>query len=499
MRNGKQSWGVLGLIAIGICIGLVIGGIGKDQEAAQAQSKGINEVSSSLEQATINVSQQVGKAVVSIVTEARQKSGVSRKYHFQGEPFGEEFGDDIFKRFFEDFFGSMPERDSKRTGLGSGVIIDKDGYILTNEHVVAETDSIKVKLSDGREFDAEVKGKDPYSDLAVIKIKANNLPVAALGDSDSLRIGQWVMAIGNPFGISLENPDPTVTVGVVSALHRNLPSAGRRTRALDDLIQTDAAINPGNSGGPLVDLQGRIIGINVAIFSTSGGYQGIGFAVPVNKAKAVLNRLIKGEEIDYGWLGVSIQTINEELRSYFKLQEADKGVIVSEVFADSPAEKAGLKEGDLIIEFNAKKINSSRDLVGMVTATDVGKKVPLTIVRSGKKMQVFITLGKRPGDVETAAAGVSEKEGRWRGMEVKDAAAFEGRRIPQSTGMKGVIVVAIDPDTPADKSGLSVGDRIISIEGQAVNSAENFVNVAKKIKGDALVKTDKGYVIIKEK
>ncbi|HDN85752.1 MAG TPA: trypsin-like serine protease, partial [Candidatus Omnitrophica bacterium] len=258
-----------------------------------------------LEEATIKVAEKVGKAVVSISTVVRKKMG---RWEFE-PPFEDEF----FRRFFEEFFGEFP-RERKEIGLGSGVIIDKDGYILTNEHVIQGAEEIKVRLPDGREFKAEVKGVDKRSDLAVIKINAHNLPVAELGDSDNLKIGQWVVAIGNPFGFAIESPQPTVTVGVISALHRYLPRIGKRERFYDDLIQTDAAINPGNSGGPLVDLNGKVIGINVAIITTSGGYEGIGFAIPINRAKRILGKLIRGEKILYGWLGITIQDLNEDLR-----------------------------------------------------------------------------------------------------------------------------------------------------------------------------------------
>jgi len=490
-----------GCAALGIIMGIVIGGHWGSPEDARTQISSKALSAANLEDATISVSAEIGKAVVSVVTEVHQKTS-RRRFYFEGDPF-DGLGDDTFRKFFDEFFGGSPQRDLKRMGVGSGVIIDKDGYILTNEHVVGEASNVKVKLFDGREFEAEVKGKDAFSDLAVIKIKAQNLPVAELGDSNQLRIGQWVMAIGNPFGISLENPEPTVTVGVVSALHRTLPSLGRSERSMDDLIQTDAAINPGNSGGPLVDLRGKIIGINVAIFSTSGGYQGIGFAVPIDKAKVILNRLIKGESIDYGWIGLTIQSMNEELKTYFKLKDDVTGVIVSEVFKDSPAEKAGIKEGDLIIAFDGKKVESSRDLVNKVTSTEVGKKIPVSIMRAGKPMTVGITLGKRPAEIDSAAEegkkAPSDQEAKWRGLVVKELSETAARRYMLPAGVKGVVVVTIEPDTPADQSGISVGDSIAGVEGEPVKTIADFLSVTRKVKGDALLKTDKGYIIVKEK
>lgn len=282
MKPRKITFGIL-FVLIGTLIG--IGVSIKLDNFVPVHSQALKQeapVSGALniEDAVIKVAATSGRAVVSISTEHIAKLGGGKSFYF-GYPFGSSpFGEDeFFRKFFEDFFGEMPRREYKQMGLGSGVIIDKDGYILTNEHVISEADKITVTLPDGREFKGEVKGKDARSDLAVIKIDAHNLPVASLGDSDSLKIGQWVIAIGNPFGFALQNPEPTVTVGVIGALHRTLGRGLSGERDYNDLIQTDAAINPGNSGGPLVNLKGEIVGINVAIFSTSGGYQ----ALPMNR------------------------------------------------------------------------------------------------------------------------------------------------------------------------------------------------------------------------
>ncbi|MCF7916901.1 MAG: trypsin-like peptidase domain-containing protein, partial [Candidatus Omnitrophica bacterium] len=322
---------------------------------------------SDLEKATIEVAENIGSSVVSISTVVKEKIG--GQFYF-GSPFEGET-DDPFQRFFEDFFQSHPEREYKRMGLGSGLIIRKDGYILTNQHVVTKATDIKVKLSDGREFDAKATGSDPKSDLAVIKIETDNLPVPELGDSDKLKIGSWVIAVGNPFGFAIENPEPTVTVGVVSAVKRYLPALGMRKIGYDDLIQTDAAINPGNSGGPLVNLKGEVVGINVAILTRTGGSQGLGFAIPVNKAKRIMDKLIKGQEVAYGWLGVSIQDLNKDLRTYFNIKKKE-GVIIVKVYEKSPAQKAGIQEGDLILAYNNNPVKATRNLVRMVTETEVG-------------------------------------------------------------------------------------------------------------------------------
>lgn len=446
---------------------------------------------SALEKSTTEVAASAGKSVVSISSEVKEKT--NGKFYF-GSPFGNS-EDDPFQNFFEDFFGGLPERESRRLGLGSGVIIDKDGYILTNAHVVAGADKVKVKLYDGREFDAEVKGADERSDLAVVKIKANGLPIAKLGDSSKLKIGNWVIAIGNPFGFAIENPEPTVTVGVVSALNRYLPSFSQRQMGLADLIQTDAAINPGNSGGPLVNLKGEVIGINTAIITTSGGYQGLGFATPINKAKRILKKLLKGESVVYGWLGVSIQNLNEDLRNYFEVKER-KGVIVLKVYKDSPAEDSGIKEGDLILEFDGNSVKTSRDLSTMVSSSEVGQQVPITIVRSGKKISSVVKIGKMPEDIEEIEVA-SASQTTFRGL-IVEALTPELKRKFRIKADEGVIAVGIKEDSPADDSGLMVGDIIIKVENKRISNKSEFEEVVSKIRGNCLLKTSRGYFVLKK-
>lgn len=448
-----------------------------------------------LERATINVAADIGKSVVSISSVVKEKMG--ERLYF-GSPFGRS-ENDPFRHFFEEFFGSLPEKEFKRMGLGSGVIIDKEGYILTNEHVVGEASEVKVKLADGREFDAVIKGVDKRSDLAVIKIEATDLPAVRLGDSDELKIGSWVVAAGNPFGFAIENPEPTITVGVVSALNRYVPALGRRERSYDDLIQTDAAINPGNSGGPLVNLNGEVIGINTAIITVSGGYQGLGFAIPINKAKVILNKLIKGEKILYGWLGVTIQDLNDDLRNYFGVKEK-KGVIVIQVTKDSPAERAGFKEGDLILTFDGKPIKTTRDLIRMVSATEVGRVIPSEILRNAKRLTLKVKIGERPEDIEALqkAETLDVKKAIFRGLGVEDITSYTTQKY-NLTDKEGVVVTYIDDDSPASRSGLKVGDVISKIEGKRIHSKRSFTSIASKIKGNCLVKTNRGYFVIKEK
>jgi serine protease Do len=451
------------------------------------------ESNASLEDAVVKVAADVGKSVVSISSVVKEKIGANLGDRSQSNG----FSDDSFGRFFEEFFGRTPEMEFKRVGLGSGLIVDKNGYILTNEHVVSGATEIKVKLSDGREFDAQIVGSDKRSDLAVIKIDATNLPAAKLGDSDSLKIGKWVVAVGNPFGFAIDNPEPTVTVGVISALHRYVPALGRRERTYDELIQTDAAINPGNSGGPLVNIDGEVVGINTAIISLSGGYQGLGFAIPVNKIKRILPKLMKGEKIAYGWLGLSIQDLNDELKDYFGIKEP-AGIIVVKVYNNSPASSAGVKEGDLVLTFNNLPVKASRDLISMVSAFEIGADVPLKILREGKELNLNIKIGQSPKDVKALEEEPELPRKTFRGLEIEDLnSAYRQKFKLRQTA--GVIVVHIDDGSPADRSSLIVGDVITKVNGKEIKNKEDFISVTSKIKESWLLKTNRGFTVVKEK
>jgi len=443
-----------------------------------------------MEDAVINVASTTGKAVVSISTEHVTKIKGGRSYF--GSPFGD---DDFFNRFFNDYLDRMPDRSFKQSGLGSGVIIDSEGYILTNEHVINGADKITVKLSDGREFKGEAKGKDLRSDLAIIKIEARNLPVANLGDSDNLKIGQWTVAIGNPFGFAMDNPEPTVTVGVISALHRSLGKVISRERDYADLIQTDAAINPGNSGGPLVNLKGEVIGINVAIFSTSGGYQGIGFAIPINSAKKILSELIAGKKILYGWLGITVQDLTDDMAKYFGLPDKN-GILVAKAMENSPAQKAGIKEGDVIKKFGNKNITNLKELLSAVAKTQVGSKVKVLLIRDKKELTAEVQIGERPENLEEEASPSASVE-NWRGLEVQDLDSLNSRRFRSET-KKGVVVVNIEPNSPADKSGMVPGDIIAEINKQPVKNISDYQKITKDLKGDALIITGRGYFLLKD-
>ena len=336
----------------------------------------------SLQAAFIEVAKEVGPAVVGVYNIQR-----ARVLGYAGRPRGYYDMDELLRLF---------EIPLERRSIGSGVIIDPAGYILTNEHVVGNADAIEVTLADGRKFQGKVVGKDPRADVAVVKIDAAGLPAARLGDSDSVKTGQWAIAIGNPFGIFTEedNPTPTVTVGVVSAVHRKLGGANSGGRYYGDLIQTDAAINPGNSGGPLINLKGEVIGINAAIISPSGAYAGIGFALPVNRAKEVLEELKKGQEIEYGWLGVGIQTLNNDLAEEFKLPDSS-GALVVTVIQGSPAAAAGIQVGDVIRECGGRAVKDADILMEEIGRTRPGKTVKLKITRDGKEQSLEVAVGRK--------------------------------------------------------------------------------------------------------
>ncbi|MFC1674721.1 Do family serine endopeptidase [Candidatus Omnitrophota bacterium] len=503
----RKSIFVFTLISFGLVIGLLIAAKFDLSPTVQSQTrKAILEpqesapliTGMSIESAVIDVADMVGEAVVSISTEQIRHLGGRRGSSF-GQPNGKSpFGEDeFFRKFFDDFLGEMPEREYRQMGLGSGVIIDAGGFILTNEHVIRQADKITVTLADGREFKGEVKGRDTRSDLAVIKIAALNLPFAKLGDSAALRIGQWVVAIGNPYAFAMDNPEPTVTVGVISALNRSLGRMLSRNRDYSDLIQTDAAINPGNSGGPLVNLKGEIVGINVAIFSTSGGYQGIGFAIPVNNAKRIISRLIEGKKILYGWLGVTVQDLTDDLAEYFGL--ADKtGVLVAKVLDDGPAKDAGMKDGDVIKSFDAKPIDNVKELLAVVARTEVGRKVKVEVVREKKKVKLEVKIGERPESIEENQESTPKEAAEssvWRGIRAQDPGMPAFGRQSQH----GVIVVSVEPGSPADEAGIVARDIILEINKVVIKGVSDYRKITSGLKDkDALIKTERGFFLVKE-
>lgn len=369
-------------------------------------------------------------------------------------------GDHPFGEFFERFFKEMPQRPPhfRQQGSGSGVIISPDGFIVTNHHVIDGADTVAVILADQQEYEAKVVGRDPKTDLAVLKIETKQtLPAAALGDSDQLTVGDWVVAIGNPFGLN-----HTVTSGIVSAKGRVI-GAG----PYDDFIQTDASINPGNSGGPLFDLDGNVVGINTAIIPQG---QGIGFAIPVNIAKSLLPQLMETGSVTRGYLGVSIQSLTPSLAQALNL-ETHKGALVSDVMPNSPADRAGIERGDVIMTFNREAIDDSRDLATTVAATPVGDDTEVLVLRNGREKTLSLTVGALPTQGVATAENEPPSRGEW-GLQLRNLTLEMARAQGLSDG-QGVGVVAVRPDSPAAEAGLRPGDIVLQVNRRAVGSIDD--------------------------
>ncbi|MBC7189326.1 Do family serine endopeptidase, partial [Candidatus Aerophobetes bacterium] len=398
---------------------------------------------------------KVAPAVVSISTERTVSVPGFGGDRFFGSPF-EEF-DEFFRRFFEQF----PQREFKQKGLGSGMIINPDGYILTNEHVIhgVDTDKIIVTLPDNQAYKAEIVEADEESDIAILKIEGENFPHVVLGDSDRVQVGEWVIAVGNPFGYALselnKKYEPTVTVGVISATGRAIEAGDRSGggRVYTDLIQTDASINPGNSGGPLVNIYGEVIGINTAILSPSGGSIGIGFAIPINKAKRLLQSLVKYGEIKWPWIGIYMQELTPELAEKFGVE---RGVLVADVVPSSPADKAGIKAGDVIQEVDGVRVDTPLELKEEVLKKSIGEKIKLGLVRNGKKMEVELYTGEKPEEILEAKAPQVYEE-KLLGLKVENLNDELRRRFDIGGEIKGVVVTEVVPGSPADKVGISAG------------------------------------------
>ncbi|HAJ27136.1 MAG TPA: peptidase [Syntrophus sp. (in: bacteria)] len=414
------------------------------------------------------LAEKVKPAVVNIGTTKVVRGG-TRSPFGGGAPFDRYFGDEFFDRFF----GDAPRREFKQQSLGSGFIISSDGYIFTNNHVVEHADKIIVKLSDGREYEAKIIGKDAKTDIALIKIKPNeNLPVAEIGDSDKLRVGDWVLAIGNPFGL-----EQTVTAGIVSAKGRVI-GAG----PYDNFIQTDASINPGNSGGPLFNMEGKVIGINTAIVAQG---QGIGFALPISMAKNILPDLKSKGKVSRGWMGVSVQDITEEMAKSLQLKDR-RGAIVSEVFKGDPAERAGIRAGDIVTEINGKKIKDTHELLLSIASFHVGDKVSIKVIRDGREMifQVMVVERKDQPEVAAAKGGAYEQFG----LAVEDITPEIARYlgIPKKTG---IIVVRVQSGSPADEMGIQPQDIILQVNKTKIASVKEYMNEVNK-------KSNKGSIML---
>ncbi len=437
------------------------------------------------------LAKDVSPAVVHIRVEKTVKGGGAELHHFGSSPFQ---GDDRSKDFFDEFFGrrnphefkQRNPHEFKQKGLGTGFIIDTDGFIVTNNHVVKDADQIKVMLKDKREFDADIVGRDPQTDLALIKIDADrDLPSAQLGSSDKLQVGEWVAAIGSPFGL-----EQTVTAGIVSAKGRVIGSG-----PYDDFIQTDASINPGNSGGPLINMNGEVVGINTAIIASG---QGIGFAIPIDLATGIIKQLKSDGEVTRGWLGITIQDLKKELAEYYGAKDAT-GVLVASVIPGDPADEAGIKPHDIIVDLNGEKVESSRGLTAKSANLIVGQKATVKVLRDGKEKTITVKVGKRPLTLAAADAPQQKKETEY-GFQVAELTPEMARRfnIPDD---KGVVVVGVNANSKADKAGIQKGDLILEVNRQDVESVSTFNKLIQKDKGtngiDLLVKRmQSGYVVI---
>ena len=387
---------------------------------------------------------------------------------------------EMFRRFFDEFGGpggpgGGPAPRSETESLGSGFIISSDGYVLTNYHVVGEADEIVVRLQDRRELDAELIGSDPQSDLALIKVDASDLPVVDIGSSDDLQVGEWVLAIGAPFGF-----DSSVTAGIVSAKGRSLP-----TDNYVPFIQTDVAINPGNSGGPLFNLNGQVVGINSQIVSRSGGYMGLSFAIPIDLAMDVADQLRETGEVSRGWLGVLIQEVDRDLAESFGLDKP-MGALVAQVQSGSPAAEAGLRPGDVIIAFNGREIQRSAQLPKWVGALKAGTEAEMTVVRDGDEKTLEVTVGELPDNPQAGMTGQPDQaqgESDKLGLEVRAASAAELARVKAD---HGVVITGVQ-DGPAARAGLSSGDLLVSLNGKPVDSLDAYREIAADLPDEGTV------------
>ncbi len=395
---------------------------------------------------------------------------VSERHPFFNSPF---FDDPFFRRFFGERFRQERRRPPRRQqqGMGSGVIVSADGYIVTNNHVVVADSTIQVVLGDKQTFEAELVGTDPETDLAIVKIDASGLPFLSWGDSSRLRVGEMVIAVGNPFGLN-----QTVTMGIISAVGR----ANVGIVDYEDFIQTDAAINPGNSGGALVNLQGNLIGINTAIFSRSGGYMGIGFAIPSNMARTVTQSLKMHGKVVRGWLGVSIQDLSPELAKQFDVPDTH-GALVTDVIEDSPARDGQLRRGDIIREYDGRPVDSSTRLRTSVAETSPGTSVAIGIVREGREQTLSVIIGQMPKDMAGLSTGAVGVRHALSGLAVEPVPPGRG------TNGGGVRVTKVDPDSRAARAGLRKDDHILEINRVSVRDAEDFNRITSQLAEDDTV------------
>jgi len=420
----------------------------------------------------VEIAKMVKPAVVNIAATRNGKTGDG--------PMSSPFDDPFFRRFFGDEFfkRDQPHRERKERGQGSGVIVDPSGLIITNNHVVNKADELRVVLSDKREFKGKVVGTDQKTDIAVVKIDATGLPTVPFADSDQLEVGEFVLAVGSPFGLT-----QSVTMGIVSAVGR----ASMGIAEYEDFIQTDAAINPGNSGGALVNVRGELVGINTAIFSQSGGNMGIGFAVPSNLARSIMDQLVKTGKVVRGWLGVAIQELTPELASQFGIPET-KGVLVSDVMEDSPAKKAGIERADVIVEYDGKPMDSPTHLRNAVAQTPIGRKVTIKLIRDKKPKTIDLTIVEQPKSMTSSSQDDSGESGAPTGvlsdLDVRELNEELAGRYGLKPSDRGVVVTRVKPGSQAEESGVREGDMVLEINRKPVSSLKSYERAASGLAKD---------------
>ncbi len=438
--------------------------------------EGAMKVAEQLQEAFVWVARKVEPSTVTIMTPVT----AVRRFQFRFPPMpGPDPFEEFFRRFFERGVPSQPEGEGEQQERlrprGSGVIVSQDGYILTNRHVIEGVSKIIVALWNDQRFDAKVVGTDEVTDIAVLKIEAKDvrLAPATLGDSDKVRVGDWAIAVGNPFGLR-----QTMTVGIISAIGRRPGETGAIEIGYTEFIQTDAAINPGNSGGPLCNIRGEVIGINTAISSPTGGNVGIGFAIPINTAKFVMEQILKRGKVVRGWLGVELQEVSDLPDPAALGLKEPRGAVIVRVLPNSPAEKSGLQSQDVIVEFNGVPVRSIAHLQSLVGRTPPGTTVPVKIVRGGKEMVVNVTVGERTPDVVAEASRNAE----WRGMIVGELTPELRKQMGIPENVRGVVVMAVEPGSPAARAGIRQGDIITVIANQRIASIGDFVRVTGNIR-----------------
>jgi len=476
MFNKKRIYlGAVFILVLGVFVGLVlsshIGIMTTSAAKSQISAKSI-DILTQLSDAQSEVAAIATPSVVNISTTRVVKSREDTTYDLFDDPF--------FRKFFGDQFPrpNVP-KEHKEQSLGSGVIVSEDGYIVTNNHVIEKADEIKVLLSNKKDYKAKLIGADPKTDIAIIKIDSKGLTALPWGDSNKLKVGEIVFAIGNPFGLN-----QTVTMGVIGAVGR----ANVGIADYEDFIQTDAAINPGNSGGALVNARGELIGINTAILSRTGGYQGIGFAVPSSMAKQVMDSLVKYKKVVRGWLGVSIQEVTSDLAEEFGVKDL-KGALVSGVMKKSPAEKAGIRQGDVILQYNGKVVEDTGHLRNMVSQTPIGTTVKMKLFRNKKELEVDVAIAELPKKLAETSSRSEEPEessdeenSALAGLTVRELTPELARRFGYDESDKGVVVVKVESGSRVFEAGVRQGDLILQVNQKSIATIEEYGKIIKQIK-----------------